>query len=332
MHARTLSLALTALLFWGCGGSKPEQAASAAPDAPVTIEAPSQVRVAFVPNNASDFWTIAKAGTDQAAKDLDVDVEFRIPSAGTAEQQQQIVQDLITTGVSGIAISPKDPANQTEMLNEAAAQVNLITQDSDAPESNRLCYVGTDNYAAGRAAGELIQACMPDGGKLIACVGTMDAQNARDRLQGLKDQIQDSGIEVVDVRTDETDRAKAIGNVEDALISQPDVTCFVGLWSYNAPAILNAVKSAGKEGQIKIVAFDEEVETLQGVKDGFIYGTVVQQPYEFGYQSVKVLKALAEGDTSIVPESKTIIVPTISLTKYTVGAFWQELNKRLGRS
>lgn len=331
MMRKALSVALVAMCLWGCGGSKPAAPADVAP-APDASPAPSKIAVAFVPNNASDFWTIARAGTEKAAADLDVTVHFRIPSAGTAEQQQQIVQDLITTGVSGIAISPKDPANQTEMLNEAAAQVNLITQDSDAPESDRLCYVGTDNLAAGRAAGKLIKECLPDGGKVIACVGTMDAKNAQDRLQGLKEEIAGAGIEVVDVRTDETDRAKAIANVEDALISQPDVACFVGLWSYNGPAILNGVKSAGKEGQVKIVAFDEEAETLQGVKDGFIYGTVVQQPYEFGYQSVKVLKALAEGNHAVIPDDERIIVPTLSLKQDNVDAFWQELNQRLGRS
>jgi ribose transport system substrate-binding protein len=331
MKQHILGGVITALILAGCSGSNSSTPAGD-PDSGGDAAAPGKIEVAFVPNNASDFWTIAQAGTEKAEEDLDVVVHFRIPSAGTAEQQQQIVQDLITTGVSGIAISPKDPANQTEMLNNAAAQVNLITQDSDAPDSDRLCYVGTDNFAAGKAAGKLINECMPDGGKVIACVGTMDAQNARDRLEGLKEEIAGTGIEVVDVRTDETDRAKAIANVEDALISQPEVTCFVGLWSYNAPAILNAVKSAGKTGEVKIVAFDEEPETLQGVKDGHIFGTVVQQPYEFGYQSVKVLKALAEGDQSVIPESEQIIVPVLSLKQDNVDAFWEELNARLGRS
>ena len=290
------------------------------------------VRLAFVTNNASDFWKIAEAGTQAAAQELGVEVQVRKPTAGTAEQQQQIVQDLITSGVSGIAISPKDPANQIEMLNETAAQVNLITQDSDAPDSNRLCYIGTNNYDAGREAGKLVKQALPGGGKLIACVGTMDAQNARDRLQGLKDEVADSGHEVIAVRTDEGDRAKAMANVEDALQTNPDIGGFVGLWSYNGPAILNAVKAAGKEGAVKIIAFDEEDETLQGVADGHIVGTVVQRPYEFGYQSVKLLNQLAQGDRSSIPTDKQLYIPTLSVTQENVAAFRAELNQQMGKS
>lgn len=321
---RVLILSMILVVTAGCGPNE---------SAPQRRETPSEgvLRVAFVTNNASDFWKIAQAGTEKAARELGVEVVFRIPSAGTAEQQQQIVQDLITKGVSGIAISPKDPANQTEMLNEAAARVNLITQDSDAPESNRVCYIGTNNYDAGREAGKLVQECVPSGGKIVVCVGTTDAQNAADRLQGLKDQIKDSGQVIVDVRTDETDRAKAIANVQDVLTKTPDVACFVGLWSYNGPSILNGVRDSGRLGSVKIVCFDEEEETLQGVKDGHIYGTVVQRPFEFGYQSVKLLKEIADGNRSRVPADKQLFIPTLSVKQDNVDAFWAELKSLVGR-
>lgn len=336
----TVMLLLVLGLCVGCGPSEPATGGTAAnprvrggaPGQPaLATETKEPVRVAFVTNNASDFWKIAEAGTRKATREFGVEVLFRIPSAGTAEQQQQIVQDLITTGVSGIAISPKDPVNQAEMLNEAAARVNLITQDSDAPQSNRVCYVGTNNYDAGVEAGKLVQECLPEGGKLVVCVGTMDAQNARDRFEGLKDQIAASGHEVVDVRTDETDRAKAIANVEDTLTTMPDLAGFVGLWSYNGPAILNGVRDSGRLGAVKIVCFDEEEETLQGVKDGHIYGTVVQRPFEFGYHSVRILNELAAGDTSSIPEDKQVFIPTLSVKQENVEAFWAELRIQVGK-
>ena len=295
-------------------------------------ETKKPVRIAFVTNNASDFWKIAEAGTKKAQAELGVEVVFRIPSKGTAEEQQQILQDLVTTGVSGIAISPKDPANQTDMLNEAAAKADLVTQDSDAPESNRLCYIGTNNHDAGVEAGKLTLAALPNGGKIMVCVGTMDAQNAADRFKGLEEALKGSKIEIVDVRTDETDRAKAVANVEDAISTHPDIVGFVGLWSYNGPSILNAVKSAKKQGKIKIIAFDEEEETLQGVKDGHIFGTVVQRPFEFGYQSVKLLTQLANGEKSAIPANKQLVIPTLSVTKDNVEAFWAELNQQVGKS
>lgn len=334
----TLLVLITLGLCAGCGPAKapattnqPQQQPTAQPPAAPPAPSAARTRVAFVSNNASDFWKIAEAGTKKAGEEFGVDVSFRIPSAGTAEQQQQILQDLVTTGVSGIAISPVDPANQTEMLNEAAEKVHLITQDSDAPESKRTCYVGTSNFEAGVEAGKLIQACTAPGAKLIICVGTMDAQNAHDRLEGLKKQIESTGQTILEIRTDETDRAKAIANVQDALVRYPDVACFVGLWSYNGPAILNGVKDSGRLDSVKIVCFDEEEETLQGVKDGHIYGTVVQRPFEFGYQSVKLLKELADGNAANVPPSKQLFIPTISITKDNVDAFWAELKSLVGK-
>src|SRR5262245_9059529 len=100
-------------------------------------EGGKRLKVAFVTNNASDFWTIARKGCEQADGELaDVDVEFKIPSDGTAAEQRRIVDDLLAKGISGIAISPVDPANQTQMINDAAKQVMVITQDSDAPQSD----------------------------------------------------------------------------------------------------------------------------------------------------------------------------------------------------
>src|SRR5215813_13789643 len=164
-------------------------------------------KLAFVTNNASDFWTIARKGTEKAAKEIpNIEVEFRITSDGTAAGQQSIVDDLLAKGINGIAISPVDPANQSPMLNKAAAQAVVVTQDSDAPGSNRLCYIGTDNVEAGRQAGRLIKEVLPQGGKIMVFVGVLDAQNARERFQGLKETLAGSNVQIVDVRTDNTDR------------------------------------------------------------------------------------------------------------------------------
>ncbi|MCC6796731.1 MAG: sugar-binding protein [Candidatus Hydrogenedentes bacterium] len=304
-------------------------ATTAEPVAPKP-EADTKVKVAFVTNNTSDFWAIAEAGTKKAAAELGCEVLFRRPATGTAQEQQQIMEDLIVNGVSGIAVSPNDPQNWTETLNGFAKQVNVITQDSDAPESQRLCYLGTNNYDAGKAAGELIKKVLPDGGKIMLFVGRIDAQNAQDRRKGIEDTLAGSNITILGTRTDETDRAKAIANVQDTLVTNPDVACLVGLWSYNGPAILNGVRDSGKLGQVKIVAFDEEPETLQGITDGHIEGTIVQQPYEFGYQSVKLLAQLAKGDKSSVPESKQIFIPVRTITKAEVDEFSKTLREQIG--
>jgi ribose transport system substrate-binding protein len=289
-------------------------------------------RLAFVTNNASPFWVIARKGTEKAAQDIPtIQVEFRIPADGTAAEQQRLVDDLLAQKIEGIAISPVDPKNQTEMLNRAAGQTLVVTQDSDAPNTNRICYIGTDNVAAGRQAGELVKQALPNGGKIMVFVGVLDAANAQQRYQGLKEALAGSNVQILDVRTDATDRVRAKSNASDTLVNHPDIAGMVGLWSYNGPAILSAVKEANKTDKVKIIAFDEEDETLSGVKNGEIYATVVQQPYEFGYRSMELMSKVLNNDKSGIPASKQIFVPTLAVKKDNVEAFTKELNQRLGK-
>src|SRR5262245_5104873 len=126
----------------------------------------NQTRIVFVTNNASDFWTIARKGTEKAQAELpNVKIEFRINDDGSAAGQQRMVDDLLAKGVDGIAISPVDPKNQVQMINRAASQAVVVTQDSDAPSSKRTCYIGTDNEAAGVQAGKLVKEALPQGGQ-----------------------------------------------------------------------------------------------------------------------------------------------------------------------
>ncbi len=289
-------------------------------------------RLAFVTNNASDFWTIARKGVEKADAELaDVTAEFKMPPNGTAAEQRQIIDDLLVKGTDGIAISPVDPDNQTGMINEVSQKTLVFTHDSDAPNSQRACYVGTDNVAAGREAGKLIKEVLPQGGKIAVFVGKLDARNAAERLQGIKEELNGSNVEIIATRTDDTDRVRAKSNVADTLVKSPEVAALVGLWSYNGPAILNAVRDAGKTGQVKIIAFDEEDETLTGIKDGAIYGTVVQQPYEFGYQAIKLMAAALKGDRSGIPANKQMFVPTKVIKKDTVEEFTKQINQLRGR-
>ena len=296
-------------------------------------EAPGKhLKVAFVTNNASDYWTIARKGVEKADCELgNVEVEFKLPGQGTAAEQKGIIDDLISTGVSGIAISPVDPDNQTQLINDTAKKALVITQDSDAPTSDRSLYIGTDNVAAGRQAGELVKEALPNGGKIMVFVGKSDARNAAERYQGLKEALQGSKVEIVDIRTDDTDRARAKTNAADTLVKYPDIAGMVGLWSYNGPAILNAVKEANKTAQVRIICFDEEDETLAGVKEGSIFATVVQQPFEFGYQSVKLMEKILSGDKSVIPANKVINVPTLVIKKDSVDDFTKKINQLRGR-
>lgn len=286
--------------------------------------------LAFVVNVPADFWTIARRGTEKAQKELpNYNIEMYIPGQMSAAEQKRILEDLLAKNVAGVSISPVDPDNSTEILNKVAASAALFTQDADAPKSNRVMYIGTDNVAAGRQAGELMKKALPNGGKAMLFVGTMDAANARERSQGIKDVLAGTKIEIIDIRTDGGDQAKAKANVEDTLTKYPNIDLLVGLWAYNTPQIYNAVKAAGKVGKVKIVGFDEDQQTLRGIAEGAIDGTVVQQPFEFGYQSMIKLAKYIEGDKSVVPANKLDIVPTQIVDKSNVKEFAEKIRDLL---
>lgn len=329
-----VGLAVTAAFFLtGCPSNNTDSApATTGGSTQSTPGAGEKISVAFVTNNPSDYWTIARKGTEKAAAEMpEVELQFVMPAEGTAADQKSKVEDLLAKGVKAIAISPVDPKNQTAWLNTVAEKAVLITQDSDAPDSKRMCYIGTDNIAAGKQAGELIKKALPDGGKIMLFVGKRDAENAKQREEGIRQALEGSKVTIVDVRTDDADHARAKSNAADALVKYPDLAGEVGLWSYNGPAILSAVKDAGKTGKVKIVCFDEEEATLAGIKSGDIYATVVQQPYEFGYQGVKMMVDLVKGDKSSVPENKQKIVETRGITKETVDEFKANLDKQRGK-
>jgi ribose transport system substrate-binding protein len=318
----TLGALCLALAIAGCGKSG-DNAGGATSG--------KKLKLAFVSNNAATFWTIARSGCQDAEKALgNVQVDFRIPSAGSVGEQQQILDDLVAKGVDGIAVSPIDAGNQIEFLNKIAGQTLLICTDSDAADSKRVCYIGTDNFAAGVEAGKLIKEALPNGGKIMVFVGFTDAQNSKDRFGGIKKELEGSNIQIIDLRTDDADPVRAQKNAEDTLVAHTDVACLVGLYSYNGPAILNAVRASGKKGKVKIVCFDENDETLEGVASGDIYGTVVQQPYEFGKQAITKMAQHLGGDTSALAGGKQI-VPTRSLKQADIALFQADLKKMLGK-
>ncbi|MGF1594823.1 MAG: sugar-binding protein [Kiloniellaceae bacterium] len=287
--------------------------------------------LAFVVNGASDFWKLAEAGVKKAQSELPgYNLQFKYPEQAAAAVQQRLMDDLVAAGVSAIMVSAVDPKTSTTALNRVGGQVPLFTTDSDAPDTNRIAYIGSSNTDAGRQAGEIALKALPNGGKCIGFVGLPGADNARERIEGMKEVIAGSNVELIDVRGDDIDMTRAKRNVEDALAANPDIDCMVGFYSYNPPRIYEVLKESGKLGEIVVIAFDEDPITLGGVREGTISGTVVQQPYEWGYQGMKLMAAYLEGDQSEIPMDKLVIVPTKIIDNSNVDAFEAELKARIG--
>lgn len=337
------------------GTSSTESAkATPAPAEPATTSADGgnkKLKIAYVTNGIASFWDIAEAGAVQAGSDLGVEVLVRMPTTegGRVANQKRMIEELLTGGVDGVAVSPIDPKNQGDVLNAIGEKTKFVTHDSDAPESNRLLYIGMANYDAGRMCGKLVKKALPEGGEIIILVGSIDQLNARQRRQGLIDELLDRSSDpdrydepgkpikgdkytVLDTRTDNFDFNLAKSLAQDSITAYPEVDAMVGLFAYNPPYILEAIESAGKTGQIKLIGFDEADETLQAIIDGKCEGTIVQNPYMYGYESVRILKELASGNDKVIPEGGFMNIEAREINKENVQEFWDDLKAKLEKS
>jgi ribose transport system substrate-binding protein len=288
------------------------------------------LKLAFVTNNTSEFWKIAGAGIHKYEREAKVQVDLKLPASGTAENQNQILQDLASQGYAGIAVSTIAPNDQVPVLDKIAEKTNLITFDSDAPKSKRLLYIGTNNYAAGKVLGGQIVKLLPKGGKIAVFVGAFGADNATQRLKGIEDAIAGHNIEIVDKREDNTDRAKARANVEDIVNAHHDLALVVGLWNYNGPAIAAALEGLGKKGKVLAAVFDEDDGTLAGIESGSIQATVVQKPFMFGYLASQWLHDLAtkgEAAKAALPADRNIDTGVDVIDKSNVADFKAKLTE-----
>ncbi len=347
-----LASVATCLLFacLGCNKSGSNQAGTIPSDTNASAATEERPHVAYITNGVASFWVIAESGANAGGEEADCDVTVLMPAEGISDQKRMI-EDMITKGVDGMAISPIDPENQIGLLNKAAKYTKLITQDSDAPGCDRLAYIGMDNYIAGRMCGELMAEALPEGGKVGIFVGRLEQDNARRRRQGVIDAIlgrdndatrfdppdepiKEGKWNIVGTYTDQFDLAQAKANVEDALSRHSDIAGMVGLFAYNPTMILEALKQGDKLGEVQVIGFDEADETLSGIQEGHIHGTVVQNPFEYGRRSVLLLAGLARGKSLAelgMPENNFMNIPARQIRKDNVDEYWAELKKNLGK-
>ncbi len=309
--------------------------------------------VAFMSNGPYEFWVYAAAGVQLAGEEFGVNVEFFMPPGGLPEEQVRFIEAMLARDVAGIGISVTDPDNMAPFLNEVIDMgVPLVTFDSDAPASNRLTFIGMSNYAAGRTAGRVIREAIPDGGNFIISVGRLDAQNAIERRQGIIDELNGepdaffypgvmtpdrSNISIaggkytlIDTIVDAGDPIRAKSNAEDAILRHRDrLDLMIGLWSYSTPAIISAAQDAGAIDDFVIVAFDQEEEVLQGIKEGYVYASMAQDPFMYGYRTVEVLAKIAKGQDPGIPDDKFIDVPAPVITQDNIDEVWDMFRQQL---
>jgi ribose transport system substrate-binding protein len=292
----------------GCSSTKQSSAPASAGGAK---------RFVFVTNGDDPFWDACNAGLVEGAKRFGLEAKgLRVvmeKNNGTAQGQiEKLRQFGSQSDIAGVAISVIQAENAAiveEMKSLAAKGVKVITVDGDVNRDTfrdaRSFYIGTDNVVGGRLLGAAAKAILAARGKTnggyVQFAGFTDNDNARARMNGFKETL-GVGYAEVDRMSDEMDLAKARDNVRTALVNHPDLAALVGIWAYNAPAIAEVVQERGVRDRVTVVTFDAQAAAIERMAAGQIDAMVVQNPFEMGVRTVRLLTAMHTGDEAAIAE------------------------------
>ena len=274
-------------------------------------------RLIFITNGDDPFWDACNAGLVEGAKQFGIESQgLRVvmeknnaTPQGQIEKLRQLASQSDVAGVAISVIQAENAAIVEEMKNLAAKGVKVITVDSDVNREKfrdaRSFYIGTDNIEGGRLLGTAARTLLEGRGKTsggyVQFAGFTDNDNARARMNGFKESVGDAFKEV-DRMSDEMDLSKARDNVRTALVNHPDLTALVGIWAYNAPAIAEVAMERGVRDRLTIITFDAQAAALNHMAEGKIDAMVVQNPFDMGVQTVRLLRAMLAGDEATVKE------------------------------
>lgn len=298
-------------------------------------------RVALITSTEEAYWDRVINGAQRGADLFEMKLTV-IRSKPDEKAQSDAIRKLLGEGYDAIGVSPVNPVAQRDLLREVAGKSVLVTFDSDSEDSNRKAFIGTDNYVAGRLCAEMVRDAIPDGGEILISVGSIDKANGRDRRQGLIDALLGRPIDpnraadplgspikgdkytIVDTLIDGVDKAKATTLAADAIRKSPGVKCVVGLFGYSAPSLLQALEETSKLGQIKIVGFDENEATLKALESGQIYGTIVQDQYGMGYDTIRFFNESLRGKQSASPGNHYLVCRPITSAEVDIVRYEQQ--------
>ena len=295
-----------------------------------------QLKFAVMGKSVHPYWHEVELGTQAAAKDLRVDVTFYVPQKEDSNAQVSRLESFIASGVSGIAFAASNPTSVAQSIDDASKQsIPCVALDTDAPNTKRIGYIGTDNYGAGKIAGETLGKILGGKGKVAISTGSLSATNSLDRINGFKDALKAKypNITTITLPADKEDSSVAQSAAESALLANPDLSAFYGVYAINGPACAKAVQDAGKAGKVHVVCFDTTADHMKFIKAGVIDATVGQRPYMMGYKSVEFLKkAKTEGVDKALADmkfdkAKKLDTGVDVVTKASVEQYRAELKK-----
>ncbi|RLS52126.1 MAG: hypothetical protein DWH91_17425 [Planctomycetota bacterium] len=307
---RGLWLSSLAVLIWsGCQKDAPAPAPNSGTGvAPVAGEVK---RVIMLTNGDDPFWDAMRRGMEKAQEDFqlgEVGLKAELDKGDFSENSQidKLKQYASQSDVAAVAISSVDASNEAiaEAMRELRKKgVEVLCIDSDMSrelKDTRFAYLGTNNLVGGRELGKCMKGLLPEG-QYATFVGLKDVQNAIERIGGV---AEGAGEKFTSVESlgDKGDQNQAQENVKTALNNHPEINCLVGIWAYNAHAIVQVADERGVREKTKIIAFDCAPAAVDDMDAGKIDALIVQNPYQMGYIGTRLMKALVQKDGATIQE------------------------------
>jgi ribose transport system substrate-binding protein len=275
--------------------------------------APQTKRIIFLNNTSSPYWDAYRAGLEKGAEEFKLaesvySAVMEVNDGSPQGQIDKLRQFGAQSDVAAVAISPIDAGNAAiaaELKKLRDKGIPVITVDNDIDDrSVRSYYIGTENFEAGKVLGQATKILLEEKGvtegSYVAFVGRTGADNAVKRMDGVKEAI--APFREADRMADDADKTRARENVRNAISNHPDAVALVGIWSYNGPALADVVTEKNVRDKFAVVTFDAEPITVQKMDEGTIDLLVVQNPFEMGRQTARLLQAMAKKDAAVEKE------------------------------
>lgn len=266
--------------------------------------AADEITIMFVnPWPSLPFWAIGSAGANDAAKKLEpLGVKFTETGTDEGYSNASLVLSIIETAIAQqydvLICHPFIPETFEATINKAVdAGIYVIAVADDAPRSKRSAALSTDDVNAGRGAGEaMVEALGSTKGKIAILSSTPGVLQLENRMKGFRQVVEEAGHEVVSVEFGFSDVTQNLSKVQAQLTAHPEINAFFGAGGDHAPSIVQVLKENNKLDDVVVVGFDDDPNTIQAVKDGNVYATVVQRQYLWGYGGVVYGYLLAKGE------------------------------------
>jgi ribose transport system substrate-binding protein len=273
-----LSIATTTLMVCAC--EKP-------------YHQPEEKYVLVTANVNLPYWQEAQAGLNDVSKTAGVKVDVEGPATFAPNEELTAFQQAVATHPAGIMVSVTDPKLFNEPINNAIMQgIPVITIDSDAPESRRVLFIGTDNFRAGQESGKHMADLLGGQGRVLI-IGLAGQLNTEDRERGVNEALKKyPGVKVIQSVDDKGDPRNAYDAVSGLLQKKEKIDGIIGLEATAGAGTADALHRMDMTEKIKILAFDKDPQTLDGIERGWITATVVQKPYVMAFYGVRFLDDL----------------------------------------